>query len=116
MKVHGHHDEGHQAPGPGDGRSAKDLVCGMQVDPDHSAASYEYKGTTYHFCSIRCHDQFKADPQQFLGRADAASVAKELAQPETAATQENEYTCPMHPEMRQDHPGRVRNAGWRWNL
>ena len=49
MKVHGHHDEAHQGPGPGAGRSAKDPVCGMQVDPAHSAASCEYEGTTYHF-------------------------------------------------------------------
>ncbi len=23
------------------------------------------------------------------------------------------YTCPMHPEVRQDHPARVRSAAWR---
>jgi Cu+-exporting ATPase len=79
MKIHGHPDEEHQRPVPGAGRSSKDPVCGMQVDLAHSAGSFEYKGTTYHFCSNRCHDQFKADPQQFLGRADA-SVSEELAQ------------------------------------
>ena len=70
----------------------KDPVCGMQVDPAHSAASCEYEGTTYHFCSNRCHNQFKADPRLFRGRAEASSVSEELAQPETAAMQA-QYTC-----------------------
>ena len=24
------------------------------------------------------------------------------------------YTCPMHPQIRQPHPGVVRSAAWRW--
>jgi Cu+-exporting ATPase len=57
------------------------------------------------------HDKFQVDPQQFLGRADAASVSKELAQPQTAVIQKGEYSCPMHPEIRQDHPGSCTKCG-----
>ncbi len=46
-----------------------DPVCGMEVDPATSAGSFEYKGTTYHFCSIRCRDKFKNDPDSFVARA-----------------------------------------------
>ncbi|WP_420846509.1 heavy metal-binding domain-containing protein [Nocardioides solisilvae] len=32
-----------------------------------------------------------------------------------ASDQTVEYTCPMHPEIRQDGPGPVPSAGWRWS-
>lgn len=41
-----------------------DPVCGMSVGADSS--SWEYKGTTYHFCSPHCLDSFKKDPEKFL--------------------------------------------------
>jgi P-type Cu+ transporter len=45
--------------------TAKDPVCGMDVDPETAAASEEYKGQTYYFCSDSCHQRFAADPEQF---------------------------------------------------
>ena len=45
---------------------ASDPVCGMQVDEARAAATAEHAGTTWHFCSTRCHDRFIADPQAFL--------------------------------------------------
>ncbi len=48
---------------------AVDPICGMPVDPAKSAGSSEYKGATYHFCSIRCLDKFKDDPDNFVARA-----------------------------------------------
>ena len=52
-------------------------------------------GTTYHFCSGGCRTKFAADPQAYLQpKAEAA--------PAPAGTI---YTCPMHPEIRQDGPG-----------
>lgn len=41
-----------------------DPVCGMSVGAD--SLSWEYKGTTYHFCSTHCLDSFKKDPEKFL--------------------------------------------------
>ncbi|HUU65280.1 MAG TPA: heavy metal translocating P-type ATPase [Dehalococcoidales bacterium] len=42
----------------------KDPVCGMEIDPK-SAASEEYRGKTYYFCSDACHDKFKAEPEKY---------------------------------------------------
>lgn len=47
---------------------AKDLVCGMQVERAHAPAAHVYDGSTYYFCSDRCHDRFVACPQDFIGR------------------------------------------------
>ena len=44
-----------------------DLVCGMRIDPDDAAATAQYEGETYYFCSQACHDAFVADPASFVG-------------------------------------------------
>jgi Cu+-exporting ATPase len=49
---------------------AKDPVCGMDIDPDTAAASSEYEGQTYYFCSIGCQEEFDANPERFLGAHD----------------------------------------------
>jgi Cu+-exporting ATPase len=46
---------------------ATDPVCGMEVSPENGAASAEYEGTTYYFCSEQCKDTFLQDPARFLG-------------------------------------------------
>jgi YHS domain-containing protein len=43
-----------------------DPVCGMKVDPQNPAGSYEYKSTTYYFCSQGCLEDFKDDPESHL--------------------------------------------------
>ncbi|MEW6060133.1 MAG: heavy metal translocating P-type ATPase [Actinomycetota bacterium] len=42
--------------------TVKDAVCGMEIDPAGAAASEEYEGQTYYFCSQVCHEKFMADP------------------------------------------------------
>lgn len=44
-----------------------DPVCGMEVDPAAAAASYEYRGTTYYFCSEACLQDFVEDPESHIG-------------------------------------------------
>jgi P-type Cu+ transporter len=44
----------------------KDPVCGMNVDPSKAAASVEYEGKLYHFCSRGCAEKFKADAEKYL--------------------------------------------------
>lgn len=44
-----------------------DPVCGMEVDPQSAAATYEYKGETYYFCSPGCKVAFQKDPEKYLG-------------------------------------------------
>lgn len=44
----------------------KDVVCGMQVDPNKAAGRSEYQGKTYYFCSETCKKKFDATPDQFV--------------------------------------------------
>ena len=44
-----------------------DPVCGMKVDPKTAAASMEYEGETYYFCSQGCKAGFEKDPEKYLG-------------------------------------------------
>jgi Cu+-exporting ATPase len=82
----------------------KDPVCGMEVAEDRAAATAEHAGATFYFCSSRCHDRFVADPAAFVtpGAGDQGQDAARPAPPAPAGAM---YTCPMHPEVRQDHPG-----------
>jgi Cu+-exporting ATPase len=77
------------------GPASRDPVCGMAVDPATAAGSAEHAGRTYYFCSRNCVARFQADPGRYTGAAPADAPA-----PAGAV-----YTCPMHPEVRQDHPG-----------
>lgn len=44
----------------------KDPVCGMEIDPNEAAASEQYEGRTFYFCSAGCHDAFVKDPQRYI--------------------------------------------------
>ncbi|WP_068471063.1 heavy metal translocating P-type ATPase [Candidatus Protochlamydia phocaeensis] len=72
-----------------------DVVCGMSVNPEQTAYKTIYQNRQYAFCSQHCLDRFKNNPDQYLD----PDVKKAL--PRGAI----EYTCPMHPEIVQDHPG-----------
>ena len=45
--------------------TVKDVVCGMDIDPNTAAAHMEYEGKTYYFCSHDCHAKFMAEPQKY---------------------------------------------------
>ncbi len=45
--------------------TAPDPVCGMDVDTASPAATIEYGGTTYYFCSQSCADRFGEDPSRY---------------------------------------------------
>ena len=72
-----------------------DPVCGMTIAPSEAAGSYEHDGVTYYFCNPSCLARFSAAPEAFLGPKPPAPPAPEGT----------DYICPMHPEVRQDHPG-----------
>ncbi|WP_268739269.1 heavy metal translocating P-type ATPase [Novosphingobium mangrovi (ex Hu et al. 2023)] len=78
-----------------DAHTATDPVCGMTVDPATSPHHSEHEGQDYHFCSARCQTRFEDDPARWLEGTGADAPV-----PEGAV-----WTCPMHPEVRQDHPG-----------
>ncbi len=83
----------HATPGA---HAVKDLVCGMTVDPATAKHHATHNGKTYYFCAARCREKFVANPAQYL---DPEQAKAEAAPPGTI------YTCPMHPEIRQEGPG-----------
>ncbi len=45
--------------------TVKDVVCGMDIDPNTADSQMEYQGETYYFCSNDCHAKFMAEPQKY---------------------------------------------------
>jgi Cu+-exporting ATPase len=84
-----------------------DPVCGMKVDPSKAAASVEYQGVTVYFCSQGCAAKFRGAPEKYaLAKPDEApSLPPEKTGPQ------GEYTCPMHPEIKQIGPGSCPKCG-----
>jgi len=48
------------------GDTAVDPVCGMTVVKTTAKATFEYKGTTYYFCSTGCKEAFAKDSEKYL--------------------------------------------------
>ena len=45
--------------------TVKDVVCGMDIDPNTADSQMEHQGKTYHFCSSACHAKFMTEPQKY---------------------------------------------------
>jgi P-type Cu+ transporter len=93
----------------------RDPVCGMTVNPAKAAGSSEYRGQTYYFCGKGCLAKFTAEPGRYLRPPDVQPLVmvaplppKQNAQP---VEHNVEYTCPMHPEVRQMGPGSCPKCG-----
>jgi Cu+-exporting ATPase len=82
----------------------KDPVCGMDVEPEKAAASVQWQGETWYFCSQGCREKFVADPEGVLRQRSEKEKEKEKAEKRTEEGG-REYTCPMHPEVVQQGPG-----------
>ncbi len=109
MNAHAHHGHGKPSSGAKGGSCCSsdtnrtstgviDPVCGMSVDPAATAHHATHEGIEYHFCSARCRERFVADPEKYLS---PASAAPEKTNPPAGTI----YTCPMHPQIRQQGPG-----------
>jgi len=73
---------------------------------DRSEYRHRHDGGVYYFCSPHCRARFQAAPQRYLTRVDAVSPESgDGIAPGTT------YTCPMHPEVRQDRPGNCPKCG-----
>jgi len=82
-----------------------DPVCGMKVDPATAKNVWEFEGKTYYFCGKGCLEKFKNDPAKYL---KLSPIPVQIA---PAPSAEVIYTCPMHPEVRQNHPGDCPKCG-----
>lgn len=83
------------------GAGAVDPVCGMTVQPDTAAGSYEYRGKVYYFCATGCLNKFKQDPRHYLLPPDRRP-AEPLPNPAGGTV---DYICPMDPEVHATKPG-----------
>ncbi|MCA1971205.1 MAG: cadmium-translocating P-type ATPase [Caenispirillum sp.] len=99
---HTHFHPAHQSAPQTDITTVEDPVCGMRIDPDATAHHHAYDGATYHFCSAHCTDSFIADPEKYLSARP---------EPHPVAGKGVIYTCPMHPEIRQEGPGNCPKCG-----
>lgn len=87
----------------------KDPVCGMSVTLD-SEFHANYQGEMWYFCSQHCKHKFVQHPQAYTG--ESLQVQHDEACDDGSCSVEYlEYTCPMHPEIIQDHPGSCPKCG-----
>jgi P-type Cu+ transporter len=84
----------------------RDPVCGMTVNPAKAAGSSEHRGHTYYFCGVGCVAKFTAEPDRYVRPPETTASL-----PLEEHTQAVEYTCPMHPEVRQMGPGACPKCG-----
>ncbi len=98
----------------------RDPVCGMTVTAQSAHRSI-HRGHTHLFCSAGCKRKFDADPARYVsdisGTARSDTLTHSCHQSSPTAQQPSVvapgtvYTCPMHPEIRQDHPGTCPKCG-----
>ena len=110
---HGNHkpySDDHMNRSPDTTRDLQDPVCGMRVT---AQTEHHHQllpgGQTYYFCSAHCKTRFIANPAQYLTPAQTVGAATPA--PDSAVPIGVTYTCPMHPEVRQDHPGTCPKCG-----
>jgi len=84
---------------------ATDPICGMTVD-ESKALSAERDGQKFYFCSAHCREKF-VKSQEFA----TASLRSRVESQKTPPTLDRVYTCPMHPEVKQNHPGACPKCG-----
>lgn len=98
---HLHHARHQHGAAPATGTDVKDPVCGMTVttaSPHHS----DHEGEPYYFCSTNCKSKFDAEPAGYVAKAGGHASPPSAAPPAAPGTI---YTCPMHPQIRQERPG-----------
>jgi P-type Cu+ transporter len=84
-----------------------DPVCNMSIEDQDAVAASTYKGTIYYFCSKSCKERFDEDPEAFAveEKVVAGAPAEGISKKGVI------YTCPMHPEVRQEGPGSCPKCG-----
>jgi Cu+-exporting ATPase len=112
-------DSSLEAPPPASAAQTvlQDPVCGMAVTV-HSPYVFEHRGERVYFCGAGCKKKFAADPDRYLGPTTGTELTAVAAKPVSAPRSASApalsgpiYTCPMHPEVRRDHPGNCPKCG-----
>ncbi|KPJ65213.1 hypothetical protein AMJ44_10750 [candidate division WOR-1 bacterium DG_54_3] len=71
-------------------------VCHHEFKKSEAKATYEHEGKTYYFCCEGCKEKFAKNPEEYLKKK---AEMKEV------------YTCPMHPDVKSDKPGKCPTCG-----
>ncbi len=71
-------------------------VGGKEMKKSEVKITHEYKGKTYYFCCAKCKEAFIKNPEKYTQKkADMKEI----------------YTCPMHPDVKSDKPGKCPECG-----
>lgn len=84
-----------------------DPVCGMSTNDPDNFTRHKYREEEYYFCSKKCIDKFKDNPDEFLEDKPGHSFEGKEEQEARA----RQYTCPMHPEIMEDETGNCPKCG-----
>jgi P-type Cu+ transporter len=91
-----------------------DPVCDMEIEVESAAETRTYKGETFYFCSPGCARHFDSDPARYVSRSPRENRSGSQSYAEQNGERQTPnavYTCPMHPEIEQDHPGQCPKCG-----
>lgn len=70
---HGSHGGGHGEHGSGSDEKkrlpVRDPVCGMELDARAAKVTEQHRGGLYSFCSEKCRDEFKGNPDRYTQAA-----------------------------------------------
>ena len=80
----------------------------MNVDPAGSKLKYDYEGKTYYFCSSHCLEKFRKTPEKYTKQQEGF---EQMPPPILNVENCGGYTCPMHPEVKQDTFGSCPQCG-----
>ncbi len=102
----------------------EDPICHMLVERETAADAIVFQGNTYYFCNLNCSAKFSRAPLRYSGnvaetpdeQTQDGQTQKGLAQEEPTpnaqspmaasdASKQNQFTCPMHPEIITTKPG-----------
>jgi len=104
------HGTRHGHPGTADSAGLHDPVCGMEVGPE-TAHRFLHAGTDYLFCSAGCLEKFRENPGRYISAEGGGDLPPQRDAVEEKIVHGAEYTCPMHPEVRQVGPGSCPKCG-----
>lgn len=99
----------------------KDPVCGMDVNSKNATNFFKYRNKTYFFCCAGCQTKFSKDPDGYLASPPPKAQAMDggplvslgglRTKSKKAGESLGDFTCPMHPEIRQKGPGACPRCG-----
>jgi P-type Cu+ transporter len=98
-----------------------DPVCNMTINPATAQWHYDHNGNPYYFCSRICFERFSVSPEEFLkpkfvslgglGAKTPKDMSHMMSSSVLKKSSNQEYFCPMDPEVVSDNPGACPKCG-----